>query len=65
MEKSKVLKLIEKWWLDGPRNYSRAWLSQYGVDSFIDWLYKNGFTIETRFQGEDLKKQEELIGHDG
>ena len=56
MEKEKSIKLIKKWILDEGR-FS-------GVDNpakgFVTWLYKKGFTIETRFQGKDLKKQEEL-----
>ena len=60
MEKEKTIKLIEKWAPTGrPYSYDTAF-----VRNFVDWLYAKGFTVETRFQGEDLKKQEELIGQE-
>ena len=48
MEKSKAFELASKW-------------PGLQIIEFIEWLYEKGFTIETRFQGEDLKKQKELL----
>ena len=58
MEKEKTFKLIDQWGFNDPSGYSNY---DYVVEDFISWLYEKGYTIETRFQGEDLKKQEELI----
>ena len=60
MEKEKTFKLVDTW------AYQENWLlfpvsTEDPTRAFIAWLYKNGFTIETRFQGEDLTKQEELL----
>ena len=54
MEKSKASKLAIRWY----KNRLPSW--DTAVD-FVEWLYKKGFTIETRFQGKDLKEQEELF----
>ena len=54
MEKRKSFELVVKWASDGI-------YIPYSARLFVDWLYKKGFTIETRFQGKDLEKQEELF----
>ena len=60
MEKEKTFKLMNTWakqenWLLFPVG------TEGPTRAFVSWLYENGFTIETRFQGEDLEKQEELF----
>ena len=57
MEKQKAINLVGVWKLDEAGVYGYY---THIVKDFIDWLYVNGFTIGTKFQGEDLKKQEEL-----
>ena len=58
MEKEKTFKLIEKWRATEKMYFP---FPRYTAQDFITWLYKKGFTIETKFQGEDLEKQEELF----
>jgi len=58
MEIRKAFKLVQRWVLDDGNDYGDC---QYGVLDFITWIYKEGFYIDTRFQGEDAEKQEELI----
>ena len=58
MEKSKAINLVGRWSVDELTQHGNL---VYGVLDFIGFLYTNGFTIETKFQGEDLKKQEELL----
>ena len=65
MEKKKSIKLACSWSIhDGRERTQRNHDTQcefFAALDFVTWLYENGFAIGTKFQGEDLEKQEELF----